>query len=331
MKAISVPLRSYIRVCSYYLTKDLDKEKLKEMFSELAKSLDLDLKEIRWREGVGIASGKNHRGENIFLKMEQAMDIYTYQIWFPEKRDVPFLKNPMVDAQIFTYSSFPGNEAIELHLKGKEEFGSLLKDGLKAYTSFELLRGERDNFVLVADPLKVSEEDFEKIVEEVIKLENCYYLLRDQRQRYILASDRINQIEASIAGKIGTINLNLPKATPENLKEWLHSLSTLLGDVSGVLKEVQHYSADTMNRIEVIMNILKEWGETSLEGLHPLGNFYGRATLTLGDDYQRLSRRIDGIKGEMMDMITILRTKVDLITQDQSLDLQKSMDETIKT
>ncbi|MEK6693030.1 MAG: DUF3422 family protein, partial [Nitrospirota bacterium] len=161
--------------------------------------------------------------------------------------------------------------------------------------------------------------------------ENCFYLLRDQRQRYILASDRIEKIEASIVGKIGTINLNLPKATPETLKEWLHGLSTLLGDVSSLLNEVSHYSADTFSRVDVIKNILREWDEDSLKGLPPLGNFYSRATLTLGDDYQRLLGRIEGIKGEMMDIITILRTKVDLITQDQSLELQKSMDETTKT
>lgn len=330
-KVVSIPLRSYIRFGSYYLTKDIDREGAKERFSELVESLGLDPKGIKWRQTIGVISGKNSEGKDILLKMEQAMDLYTYQIWLPEERDLPFPKNPIVDAGIFIYDTFPGDDTIKLHLKGKEEFGGILGDGLNIYASFKHLRGERDNFVFIADPVKVSEEYLEKIIEGMIKLENCFYLLRDQRQKYLLASDRINQIEATVAGKIGTINLNLPKATPENLKEWLHWLSTILGDVSSVLKEVQRYSADTMSRIDVVKNILKEWDESSLEDLPDLGVFYRKATLVLGDDYQRLTGRIEGIKDEMMDMITILRTKVDLITQDQSLELQKSMDETTKT
>ncbi|MBI5199309.1 MAG: DUF3422 family protein [Nitrospirae bacterium] len=330
-KSISVPLRSYIRIVSYYLTKDTDRESLKDRFSELVKSLGIDPKEIKWKESIGVASGRGTEGGNLLIKMEQAMDLYTYQIWLPEERDLSFPKNPVVDAGIFIYGTFPGNEIINLHLKGKEEFGCILDDGLKIYSSFKHLRGERDNFIFVADPVKISEEYLERIIGDIIKLENCYYLLRDQRQKYILASDRINQIDAGVIGKIGTINLNLPKSTHENLKEWLHSLSTLLGDVSSILEEVRHYSADTISRIEIINNILIEWKETPLETLPLTGSFYGKATLTLGDDYQRLSRRIEGIKGEMMDLITILRTKVDLITQEQSLELQKSMDETTKT
>lgn len=330
-KVVSTSLRSFIKVSSYYLPKDLDREEAKSRFEEIVRSINIDPGDIKWREGIGVISGKDTAGRGILLKVEQAMDLYTYEVWLPEERDIPFPKNPAVDVQVFIYNKDPDSNAINLHLKRKEEFSSILKNGLKLYASFEHLKRERDSIVLVAEHPKVSEEDTEKTIEELIKLENCFYLLRDQRQQYILASDRIEKIEASIVGKIGTINLNLSKATPEILKEWLLGLSTLLGDVSSLLNEVSHYSADTFSRVNVIKNILREWDEDSLKGLPPLGNFYGRATLTLGDDYQRLLGRIEGIKGEMIDIITILRTKVDLITQDQSLELQKSMDETTKT
>ena len=62
-----------------------------------------------------------------------------------------------------------------------------------------------------------------------------------------------------------------------------------------------------------------------------ISRFFLEKVDTLGDQYQRLFIRIDGIRREMGDLITMLRTKIDLILQEQSLELQRSVDETTKT
>lgn len=78
-------------------------------------------------------------------------------------------------------------------------------------------------------------------------------------------------------------------------------------------------------------NIFRVWQEESAGEPHLLSHFMLLNIEGLGDDYHRLSQRIDGIRKEMMDIITMLRTKIDLITQEQSLELQRSVDETTKT
>ncbi len=324
-EAPSDALRFVIRIGSYSI---IDRTQIKNEVRQFIDTLGLKIERERWKDGYGVVSGKDTDGKDVLYKVEEGMDVYTHEIWFTGRTKFSFPRPPMIDASIFVYNSI--STAMREDLGEKERFGSKVGN-VSLYSVFRSGRLEGDRIAIIAAPSKVSEDALERLVEQIIKLENCYYLLKGERQKYILASDRINQLEISLVGKIGSINLNLPKASPDDLKDWLYTLSESYGEVSSLAEELRHYLTATTTRIDVIRNILREWDDKSAESLPPLSVFYREATLSLGDDYQRLSMRIDGIRREMTDLITILRTRVDLITQEQSLELQKSMDETAKT
>ena len=322
--------KTHIRFASF-IVGSFSRDKIKEGFGNIVESIGLKQEDIKWREIVAVAVGKDKSGNQLMAKMDQGMDVYTYQIWFPQKTGFEFIRGSIVDADIFIYDQQMTGIEVERALGGKEGFGSIVRDDIMVYGDFDFLRGGRDRFLITADPVRITEDALEAIIKEITILENCYYLLRNERQKYILSSDRMNDIEATLVGKLSAISINLPKATANDLREWLYTLSTKFGEIAGISEEVRHYSSDTGGRIELIRNILKEWGERPIEGGNSLNRFYLSATVSLGDDYQRLSSRIDGLRREMIDLMTNLRTKVDLNIQDQSLELQKSMDETTKT
>jgi len=322
--------KTHIRFASF-MVGSFSRDKIKEGFINIVESIGLKQEDIKWREIVAVAVGKDKSGNQLMAKMDQGMDVYTYQIWFPKKTDFEFIHGSIVDADIFIYDQQMTGMEVEKALGGKEGFGSIVKDDIMVYGDLDFFRGGRDRFVITADPARITEDSLEAIIKEITILENCYYLLRNERQKYILSSDRMNDIEAGLVGKFSAISMNLPKAVPDDLREWLYTLSTKFGEIAGISEEVRHYSSDTGSRIELIRNILKEWGEMPIEGRNSLNRFYLSATVSLGDDYQRLSRRIDGLRREMIDLMTNLRTKVDLNIQEQSLELQKSVDETTKT
>ncbi len=329
-KKVLPSFKTHLRFASF-LVGSFSRDKIKEGFINIVESIGLKQEDIKWREIVAVAVGKDKSGNQLMAKMDQGMDVYTYQIWFPQKTDFEFIRGSIVDADIFIYDQQMTGMEVEKALGGKEGFGSILRDDIRVYGDFDFYRGGRDRFVITADPVRITEDALEAIIKEITILENCYYLLRNERQKYILSSDRMNDIEAGLVGKFSAISMNLPKATPDDLREWLYTLSTKFGEIAGISEEVRHYSSDTGSRIELIRNILKEWGEMPIEGRSSLNRFYLSATVSLGDDYQRLSRRIDGLRREMIDLMTNLRTKVDLNIQEQSLELQKSVDETTKT
>lgn len=329
-KKVLPSFKTHLRFASF-LVGSFSRDKIKEGFINIVESIGLKQEDIKWREIVAVAVGKDKSGNQLMAKMDQGMDVYTYQIWFPKRTDFEFIRGSIVDADIFIYDQQMTGMEVEKALGGKEGFGSIVRDDIRVYGDFDFYRGGRDKFVITADPVRITEDALEAIIKEITILENCYYLLRNERQKYILSSDRMNDIEAGLVGKFSAISMNLPKATPDDLREWLYTLSTKFGEIAGISEEVRHYSSDTGSRIELIRNILKEWGEMPIEGRNSLNRFYLSATVSLGDDYQRLSRRIDGLRREMIDLMTNLRTKVDLNIQEQSLELQKSVDETTKT
>lgn len=329
-KKTTPSFKTHIRFASF-MVGSLSRDKIKEGFVNIVESIGLKQEDIKWREILAVAVGKDKDGNQMMAKMDQGMDVYTYQIWFPKKTDFEFIRGSIVDADIFMYDQQMTGMEVERALGGKEGFGNIVKDDIRIYGDFDFFRGGRDRFVITSDPIRITEDALEAIIKEIAILENCYYLLRNERQKYILSSDRMNDIEAGLVGKLSSISMNLPKATPNDLREWLYTLSTKFGEIAGISEEVRHYSSDTAGRIDLIKNILKEWGERPIEGKNSLNRFYLSATVSLGDDYQRLSRRIDGLRREMIDLMTNLRTKVDLNIQEQSLELQKSVDETTKT
>lgn len=329
-KKVLPSFKTHLRFASF-LVGSFSRDKIKEGFINIVESIGLKQEDIKWREIVAVAVGKDKSGNQLMAKMDQGMDVYTYQIWFPKKTDFEFIRGSIVDTDIFIYDQQMTGMEVEKALGGKEGFGSIVRYDIRVYGDFDFYRGGRDKFVITADPVRITEDALEAIIKEITILENCYYLLRNERQKYILSSDRMNDIEAGLVGKFSAISMNLPKATPDDLREWLYTLSTKFGEIAGISEEVRHYSSDTGSRIELIRNILKEWGEMPIEGRNSLNRFYLSATVSLGDDYQRLSRRIDGLRREMIDLMTNLRTKVDLNIQEQSLELQKSVDETTKT
>jgi ferredoxin-thioredoxin reductase catalytic subunit len=322
--------KAYIRFASF-LIGSLTRDKIKEEFVSIARSLGLKDEDIRWREMAAAAVGKYKDSGRIIAKMDQGMDVYTYQIWFSERADFEFRRGSIADAEILVYDREMTGLEIEGTLGGREGYGSIVKDGVRIYADFNFYKGGRDRFVITGEAIRITEDVLEGLVKEITILENCYYLLRNERSKYILTSDKMNEIEAGLVGKLSAISMNLPKATPDDLKEGLYSLSTKFGEIAGVSEEVRHYSSDTISRIELIRNILKEWEDRPVEDRPSLNRYYLSATTALGDDYKRLSGRIDGIRREMIDIITNLRTKVDLNIQEQSLELQKSVDETTKT
>lgn len=338
-------LNSYIKLVGYTLSA-ADREVVKKGFLRLAGALDIKEEAIRWLENRAFAKKTSERGDTVLLRMEQGMEVYAYQVWFSSheptslSRYISYLelmdfsehRNQLFEADVYLFHDPPPQSTMDALLPPKKRVGSKIYNGkMNVFAHFEGDGIGKDRYVLIRQGPEVSSKKIERIVDDTGRLENCYYLLRSERQRYILASDKLGELESRIVAKMGIITINLANAGHDTLKGWLHGLSTDFAEVSGTAEDLRHHSTDTLSRRELMRNIFRVWQEESAGESHLLSHFMLLNIEGLGDDYHRLSQRIDGIRKEMMDIITMLRTKIDLITQEQSLELQRSVDETTKT
>jgi len=319
-----------------------DKNKAREDFLKIAEELDVPSSSVQCDEDITYAN-TTFNDMKIAMKLRQDQDVYVYQIKCMamdgkaitgEKlfHKIKFSehKNKLFECYIIVQSSLNTKEDVGQLLPDDKRYVSYLYSKTRIIAVFGEERAGKDTFQI--DFINPSDHMFDKIVEDIVTLETNYYLLCAERQRYILADDRLNQLDATIVAKMGIISMNLPKAQPEALKGWLHGLSNNFGEISGVTEESRHRMNYTILKRDVIRKIFKDWGENNGGLNYPLiSRFLLERVDSLGDQYQRLFTRIDGIRREMMDLITMLRTKIDLILQEQSLELQKSVDETTKT
>ncbi len=323
-------IKEVIKVFSYTLGNE-ERDALKEEFEKVANSLGIE--RVVWRGETADGFKETGDGGKVSLRLLQGMDGYVYILRvFPDREGridgeasrictVFFQERPneLYHLDIIVGEAIP--DILTRDVKGQR-----LKDGTTVVSGYEV-KDKLRKYVITPG----AAGDADKVVDDIVRLETCYNLLLSQRQKYLLLADQLGRLEERVATSMGVINLNISKADGKTLKDWLHSLSVNFGEVSGITEELKKHAADTEGRRSVLQSILENWGDEPLEGLQTISGplqFYTRA---VGDDYGRLIQRIEGIRREMGDVITILRTKVDLIQQEQSLEIQKSMHETAKT
>ena len=333
----AIQLKTCIKVIGF-MQDIADKNKAKEGFLRMTSGLDTQASDVQWNEDTAYVS-KIINDTKVTIKLKQDQEVYTYQITCTavngkltngeklfQRIDVPEHKNKLFECYLIVPGVTFTKEDLQLLLPG-QRYMSHVYDKYKVAAGFEVGGTGKDTFVISPE-----NQMLDKIVEEIVALETNYQLLSVEKQRYILAMDKLDILESTIVSKMRIISMNLPKSLPEALKGWLHGLSNNFGDISGIAEESRHRMNDTLLKRDVIRRIFKDWGESDGGFNYPaLSRFYLEKADTLGDQYQRLFIRIDGIRREMADLITMLRTKIDLILQEQSLELQRSMDETTKT
>lgn len=329
--------KRYIKVVGF-LYGAREQNKAKDDFLAIVRGLEQDPSAILWRENTAHVSAVIN-GAKITAMLREDADLYTYQIAYTAVDD-----KAMQGKDLFQRPDFAEHKdrLFECHIvvpdggHVKGDFQFILtgqKYASYAYNKSEVIAGFEDEgigkdvFIITAEGYA-----FERIVEDIVSLEISYHLLSTERHRYVLAEDKLNQLDSTIVAKMGFISMNLPRSRPEALKEWLHGLSNNYGEISGIAESSRHRMNDTLQKRDTIQKIFKDWGENSGELGYPLlSRFFIEKADNLCTQYQRLFTRIDGIRREMVDLITILRTKIDLTLQEQNLELQRSMDKTAKT
>ncbi|MFQ6050974.1 MAG: DUF3422 family protein [Candidatus Hydrothermarchaeota archaeon] len=333
---VSTP--TYVKVFGYSMM-GVNEESIKNNFKQVVSSCELNPEYIRWREKDALISKIFEDRYRVTLKMNISRDFYTYQVWAISVKESPSEIFNLID--LFASLDFSWNHnqlfALDILLNEKDFFdenlddllpksdrvGSKLRDGIWIMTSDQEKRIGRERYIVT--PIRGD------IVEDIITIESSYHLLNLEKQKYTLISDRLSRIEDETVSKLGSISISLPKASHELLKDWMHEISNSFSEIAGITEEVNHHYLDATSHRDSLKSIFEEWNESTIDNLPLISSSILSKVRDIERDYERLYNRIDGIRKEMEDTINILRTKIDLIQQKQSFDLQKSMHVTTQT
>ena len=328
---------AYIKIMGFNQDKT-DKNSAREGLLKITERFNIEESSIEWTENTAIAS-KRFDDKKITIKLKKEFEFFTFQIIcteMDEKRvNCEKLFEPIDPADsrdkifecivIVPGNGFTKDDAERLVVENKHI--SSIYDKYQIVAELNIDEGKRDVFIL-----KTGEYAPEMILENIELLETNCNLLQAEKQRFILAEDRLNHLDSKFVAKMSAISMNLATSNPKMLKDWLHGLSNDFGEISGIAEESRYHMSYVMMKRDSMRRVFREWNEKASAFDYPMiSRCFVDTVDNLGDQYKQLFTRNESIRREMSDLISMLRAKIDLNIQEQSLELQQSIDNTAKT
>ncbi|MEM2989610.1 MAG: DUF3422 family protein [Halobacteria archaeon] len=335
LKQFSLP--AHVNVLCYTFD-GRDRYAIKEEFKKIALSIGFLESEITWEKYAAFGVKKIADCE-LMVKLNLTSNYFIYQFWQMGGKS-EFGKLPMLSAIAFPTESrlseldilimegeFSDLEIAAL-LPGSERFAGEYFDSLKVFTRFEPDSEGRERYFIFSLEKELLQKHAESIVDNLIRIENYFHLIALPRDKFEIAVDRLFKIENEIGERFRIIKAKLDAATPQIVREWLYELMAKLAETADISEEFRHILADAVIHGESLQNLLQNlrWGE--IKGYTSISTPLVRGWISIQNDYQRFVARIEEIKDEISDIIAVLNMKINLMTQEQSYQLQRSMHET---
>ncbi len=336
-----VPLPAHVNVRCYTLN-GRDRYAVKEQFKRIALRIGFLESEITWHKhnAYGVKKAADY---SIMIKLDFILNYYAFQFWLIGDGRINFGKLPFLTSILFPVENgisdldilifdreFSDAEIAKL-LKAPEIFAGRYPGDVRIFTKFEPDSDGRERYLIFSSRKELLERQAEFIVDNLLRIENYFHLIALPRNKYEVAVARLSNIESEIAARFKSIRQELDTASSQTIKNWLHQLMTNLAETAEISEEFRHILADAVIHGESMQNLLQNWREEPLEGYTSLSAPLLRGWISIRNDYQRFMQRVEEIRDEISDIITLLNMKINLLVQEQSYQLQQSTHETQET
>jgi uncharacterized membrane-anchored protein len=335
LKQISLPAHANV-LC--YTFDGRDRYAVKEEFKKIAIAIGFLESEINWGKYAAFGVKRIDNCE-VMIKLNLVSNYLIYQFWLMGKESefgklsvLSAIKFPnegkLSELDILIKEGEFSDIEIAALLPGGERFAGEFFGKVKVFTRFEPDSEGRERYFIFSSEKALLQKHAESIVDNLIRIENYFHLIALPRDKFEVAVDRLIKIESEIAERFRAIKAELDTASSRIIREWLYELMAILAETADISEEFRHILADAVIHGESLQNLLQNLRERDVKGYTSISTPLLRAWISIKNDYSRFVTRIEEIKDEISDIIAVLNMKINLMTQEQSYQLQRSMHET---
>lgn len=339
---LTVP--AHIHVVGYVNDANIAPDHRKH-FTALADKLDIEPASIHWQDARAFAIRSNASGR-LLLKLDVAPDHYTIQTWWVDNAPPAFGRLPayppdlefpsegkLTELDICWLGAALSAEGARSRFELNTEVlsSAVLGGKLHIATDYEPDHDGRERYLVFPVKDGIPPRQVEFVVDNIVRIENHFHLLYRPKINFDKAASSLLAIETGSAEEIRALNDTLPTAGTETLKESLHRLSAGFAQLATVNDEFQRHFSAAVTYKDILRTAYTAWREQPLDGFLPLSAPILRSSASIAGDYRQLLARVERVRRQKADMINILGTKIDLLERDQSMALQRSMNETTKS
>ncbi len=348
-------LRLPVKVqCLAYMIGDNvnDRNQFLDEFLLLLEKLEVsaDYTSITGRFGQGRKDFGKELGE-LIISWELHSRYYIYQFWFfpgtANKDSLQFgdieLPCPLLDfcpvgiklsslEFIITEKDFPELSDIQQFIGGSTLYGSsVLTGNISVYTNFFPDSREMERYLITTSNSHELLDNLEFLVESLIRIENSYHSLIYPLTTLYEGLEVVHRLERELSAHVAEIDAHIPEANTDQLKLWLAELTKIRADVIRLNEKLGVTISATPTYEKMFKQTLRQLNQKPCNGLKPISEFVNRKTMFISTDYSSFQRRIEALGKGAADMISVLRTKIDMNLQEQNICLLHSVDKTTKT
>jgi len=216
-------------------------------------------------------------------------------------------------------------EEVCTHIICRNRFGARVLGGdLAVYTNYEPVAG-RERYVVAGTPEAVKEHGA-FAVRNIGQIENYYHLLLIPRLEVRARIQEVHAREGAFADRMERLTEEVANADPERLQRWLADLTVELAHVVRLYGRFNHVLSATYPYTELVRQGFADWKERPVEGFDSLSKAILDRVASVGDEYRAFLGRLDRMQDEISDVVSILRTRVDMSMEAQNTAVLQNLD-----
>lgn len=195
------------------------------------------------------------------------------------------------------------------------------------YTTFQPDSHNRERY-LVKTIKEASVDKLELVVDLIIQLENSFHLLYEPKPAVQALIKQLTAIENRGSQALKEINEKLTVATPNKLKKWLEEITKDYSQLAEINDKLSSKLNDALSLKNTLQEIFLELQESPVLELTEISKPITTLTIKKTAEYARVLSRVQAARNRRLDVIKILRTRLDILEREQAFALQCSMHET---
>lgn len=303
---------------------------------------------LRETFGYGVREADN--GDRLLVVWQAHTEYYNYQLWYlpsPGKSEVTFGPLAFPNYQfpatslgtevcrldiLLTVEAPPSRELMRSLLPGPVLYGSrILDEQTSLITSFTPDEQGRERYWVTVGQSRSNPSHLKDIVDAIVRIETYYHLLLMQKPLFSTAIDQVYKFEQVHLKQREIISGHISHADSQTLQRWLNSLTQDLLKTNRIAGKLHFELSASLPYDKIVHSTLASLTEKPLESYRPVSDFVLSGITGVAEGYQQLLKRIDTLRGGFEGIISIIRTRIDLILEAQNLTLLQSVDKTTKS
>jgi uncharacterized membrane-anchored protein len=327
------------------------RDAVRRAFEHIATGLNIPKENILWGERSGrVETALTHKSR-LRVVWELHSEFYSYTTFHmlessqaAEQRLVPAFTFPamptlgtkLVDVDMVV---MPGTKLTEPLLKFLSEHagvgspsarpiygGPVVAGAGRVWTTFQVDEWGQGRYVVRAGSLEPGR--LGRLIRRLFEIENYYHLILLPLEAYRTHVGPLQAMEERIATRSRQIATALsgPDSGLEDEHRWLVSLTTEMAELTHLSERLRHSFSAAESYYAILEERLRWLREQTGEGFQTLGEFLTARVAPAVRNYRNFSERVHALTLQLTSMGNVLRTRVNLSMEHQSLATMRAMD-----